>query len=230
MTVKIPEIIFKMAEAQQAKFEKEKLEVLKALPDEIKDLFGTIGFCLGEEDDDETDDEKGNSNKAAETGQHPPPFMQPILIVSPYDVRPKPVRDIYWMDAFTKAKRSKAKLKKLDYLVYVYGSDDPDDCYNFVAHEDFVTFEQGRASGFDVLPPTVAAKSESLRTSSENKLVRGIEEMKIDLVKTPEDRRKHGSPFLEAHEKLQAKEKEEAKGQPPAKKQKNLKQPIVTGE
>eukprot|EP00536_Pseudo-nitzschia_multiseries_P002682 jgi/Psemu1/283891/fgenesh1_pg.36_\ len=146
--------------------------------------------------------------------------MKPVLIVSPYDVPPKPVRDIYWMDAFTKAKRSKAKLKKLDYLVYVYGSDDPDDCYNFLSHEEFVSLEEGKASGFDEIPPAVASKSEAERTSSESKLVRALEEMKADLAKSPEDRRKHGSPFLEVHEKLQAQamEKEEAQKGPPAKK------------
>mmetsp|Transcript_4220 Transcript_4220/g.12112 ORF Transcript_4220/g.12112 Transcript_4220/m.12112 type:complete len:148 (+) Transcript_4220:1522-1965(+) len=144
--------------------------------------------------------------------------MQPILVVSPYDVPPKPIRDIYWMHAFTKAKRSKAKLKKLDHLVYVYGSDDPDDCYNFVSHEDFVTLEEGKSSGFDQIPPKIASKSESERTSSETKLVRALEEMKADLAKAPEDRRKHGTPFLEMHEKLQAKKGGNSKEEPPTKK------------
>ncbi|VEU40763.1 unnamed protein product [Pseudo-nitzschia multistriata] len=205
-----------MAEAAKAKFEKEKSDVLKALPDEIKDVFGTIGFCPGEDDDDEED--SGEKNEATARSDPAEPYMQPVLIVSPYDVPPKPIRDIYWMDAFTKAKRSKAKLKKLDYLVYVYGSDDPDDCYNFVSHEDFVTLEEGRASGFDVLPPAVAAKSEEERTASEKKLVRAVEALNNDLAKTPEERRKHGASFLEGYEKIKA--KEDAKDQPPAKKQK----------
>lgn len=196
-----------MAEEAKEKFEKEKSDVLKALPKEIRESFGTIGFSPRAEDDD---DEAASQL----------PYLQPVLIVSPYDVPPKPIRDIYWMDAFTKAKRSKAKLKKLDYLAYVYGSDNPNDCYNFVTHEDFVTLEEGKTNGFGVIPPEVSSKPESERTSAENKLVRGIEEMNVELAKAPEDRRNHGTPFLEAHEKLQSKDREDSKDQPPAKKQK----------
>jgi len=215
--VNVPQIISKMADAAKAKFEKERNDVLKALPDELKDLFGTIGFCPGEEDDD---DEEETTDSA------PPPtkaqaFMQPVLIVSPYDVPPKPIRDIYWMDAFSKAKRSKAKLKKLDYLVYVYGSDDPDDCYNFLSHEDFVPLEQAKSKGLDVLPTAIADKPADKRTGSETRLARALEEMKADLPKAPGERRKHGSPFLEAHEKLLAKEQQNGQSSPPpAKKQK----------
>eukprot|EP00531_Pseudo-nitzschia_arenysensis_P020217 CAMPEP_0116146036 /NCGR_PEP_ID=MMETSP0329-20121206/16942_1 /TAXON_ID=697910 /ORGANISM="Pseudo-nitzschia arenysensis, Strain B593" /LENGTH=194 /DNA_ID=CAMNT_0003641741 /DNA_START=235 /DNA_END=819 /DNA_ORIENTATION=- len=193
-----------MADATKAKFEKERNDILKTLPDELKDSFGTIGFGPGEEDDEE------NSNPQSQ------PYMQPVLIVSPYDVPPKPIRDIYWMQAYSKAKRSKAKLKKLDYLVYVYGSDDPDDCYHFVTHEDFVPLEQARNLGFDVLPKAIAEKPESERTESETKLVRALNEMKADVPK-PKGDRKHGSPFLENYEKLLAKE---TKSQPPSKKQK----------
>ena len=206
--VNIPQIINKMADEAKAKFEKERSDVLKALPDELKDSFGMIGFCPGEEDDEES------STKPQQ------PYMQPILIVSPYDVAPKPIRDIYWMDAFSKAKRSKAKLKKLPYLVYVYGSDDPGDCYNFLQHEDFVPLEEGQKKGLDVLPKAVAEKPESERTESENKLARALEEMKADLSKAKEDR-KRGGPFLERHEKLLTKEDESKQSSPPpAKKQK----------
>ena len=206
--VNIPQIINKMADAAKAKFEKEKNDVLKALPDELKEAFGTIGFCPGDEDDDEATSST-------------PPYMQPILIVSPFDVPPKPIRDIYWMDAFSKAKPSKAKLKKLAYLVYIYGSDDPDDCYNFVPHEDFVALEEGKSKGLDVLPKAIADKAESERTDSETKLVRALEEMKADLPKAKGDR-KRGPDFLERYEKLLAKEEEkkEQSSPPPAKKQK----------
>ena len=205
-----------MAEAAKAKFEKERNDVLKALPSELKDLFGTIGFCMGEQDDDDDEDETNNPTTATPPAPQQT-YMQPVLIVSPYDVPPKPIRDIYWMDAFSKAKRSKAKLKKLDYLVYVYGSDDPDDCYNFVTHEDFVPLEQAQKTGLDVLPKAVAEKPEDKRTKSEIKLARALEEMKADLPKAPGDR-KHGEPFLERYEALLAKEKEDQ--EPAAKKQK----------
>ena len=224
--VNIQRIINNMADAAKAKFEKERNDVLKALPDELKDVFGTIGFSPGDEEDDDDDEQQGA------TTPPPPPYMQPVLIVSPYDVPPKPVRDIYWMDAFSKAKRSKAKLKKLDYLVYVYGSDDPDDCYSFVPHDDFVPFDQARRRGMDVLPKSVADKPESERTGPETKLARALEEMRADLSKAPGDR-KHGSPFLEGYQKLLRAEEEEAAAKkknknnngsssppPPAKKQK----------
>lgn len=199
-----------MADDAKEKWEKERIDVLKALPDNLKDAFGTIGFCPGEEDEDE-------DNQSSALAQ---PYMQPVLIVSPYDVPPKPVRDIYWMDAFSKAKRSKAKLKKLDYLVYVYGSDDPDDCYNFVKHEDFVQLEQAQKHGLDILPKAIVEKPESERTDAENKLVRALDEMRADLPKARGDR-KHGDPFLEGHEKMLAKEAEKAQSSPPpAKKQK----------
>lgn len=201
-----------MAQEAKLKFEVERDDILKTLPDELKDVFGAIGFCQGEDEDEE---EGGAAGK--------PAAFIPCLIVSPFDVPPKPVRDIYWMNLYTKAKRSKAKLKKLDYLVYVYGSDDPDDCYNFVAHEDFVALEDGRSRGYDALPKSVSSKSESDRTETEAKLVRGLEEMKADLEKQPCDR-KRGGPFLERWETLSQEEsglkEDKDEAPPPAKKQK----------
>jgi len=208
--VNIPQIISKMAEDAKQKWEKERTDVLKALPDNLTEAFGTIGFCPGELDEDE-------NNQSSALAQ---PYMQPVLIVSPYDVPPKPVRDIYWMDAFSKAKRSKAKLKKLDYLVYVYGSDDPDDCYNFVKHEDFISLEESQKQRLDVLPSAIAEKPASDRTDAENKLARALDEMRADIPKARGDR-KYGEPFLEGHEKMLAKEAEKAQSAPPpAKKQK----------
>lgn len=186
------------------KFEKEREEILKSLPEEVKSMFGVIGFCRGEEEEDDDDDEEKVSAI---------PYYQPVLIVSPYDVPPKPVRDIYWMDSYTKAKRSKAKLKKLDHLVYVYGSDDPDDCYNFVTHDDFISYEDGLRKDYNTIPDFISSKPDADKTEFETRLIRGMEEMKLDVDKVPSDR-KHGTPFLERYEKLK-------KGDgPPSKKQK----------
>lgn len=195
----IPAIISNMSKVAKAKLEKEKAQVLKVLPDEIKGFFGSIGFVANDEGS----------------------VMQPILIVSPYDVPPKPVRDIYWMDAFSKAKGSKARLKELDHLVYLYGSDDPDDCYIFIEQEDFVSLEEGMESGLDILPEHIASKAPEERTETEQKLVRALEEMKADIPKAPEDR-KHGNPFLERYEILLSKEKggDDSSSQPKTKKQK----------
>jgi len=195
---------------EKEKFEKEREETLKALPEELKQLFGTIGFCPADEDDDDSDDseddnEDGGGGEKKLSVQVPfVPYHQPVLIVSPYDVPPKPVRDIYWMDAFTKAKRSKAKLKKLDYLVYVYGSTNPNDCYHFVPQTEFVTYEEGLQRGY-------------CNEQQQNKrLGRGLKEMKVDLPKESEDRRKDHvgeETFLERYE-------ENEDDGPPSKKQK----------
>eukprot|EP00539_Tryblionella_compressa_P012883 CAMPEP_0178824176 /NCGR_PEP_ID=MMETSP0746-20121128/5538_1 /TAXON_ID=913974 /ORGANISM="Nitzschia punctata, Strain CCMP561" /LENGTH=79 /DNA_ID=CAMNT_0020485835 /DNA_START=112 /DNA_END=348 /DNA_ORIENTATION=- len=68
----------------KARFEAERDKVLSEIPQALKDKFGTIGFCTVEDDDDETK-----------------VYYQPVLIVNPFEVPPKPVRDIYWMDMFT---------------------------------------------------------------------------------------------------------------------------------
>ena len=205
----------------KAKFEKERDEILKSLPEEVTKMFGIIGFIPGDEDEDEEEEGK----------QEPPqPYYQPVLIVSPFDVPPKPVRDIYWMDVYTKAKRSKAKLKQMDYLVYVYGSDDPDDCYNFVNQTDFISLEQGCSKGYDQLPSYIDSKvkSDTPTTDFETKIIRGLEEMKTDMTKQPIER-KHGNPFLEKYEielqKMAAKNNDGDDGKmgpgPATKKQKN---------
>jgi hypothetical protein len=124
--------------------------------------------------------------------------------------------------AFTKAKRSKAKLAALDYLVYVYGADDADDCYNFVSHDEFVSLEEAQEQGLDQLPEELKERIEKKKTDPsvklsevEEKLIRGLEEMKADVDKDPKDRKPHSKyAFVERHE-----ESKDAKG-PPQKKQK----------
>jgi hypothetical protein len=68
------------------------------LPQELKDKFGAIGFFLVENDDDDDDDEEEGKEKAVSTPEQQKVYYQPALIVSPYEVPPKPIRDIYWMD------------------------------------------------------------------------------------------------------------------------------------
>lgn len=160
-----------------------------------------IGFCPGDEDDDDSDSDDDDDDSKPKAPFVP--YFQPVLI-SPYDVPPKPVRDIYWMDAFTKAKRSKAKLKKLDYLVYVYGSNNPNDCYNFVNQSEFVSYEDGLKQGY--------CEENQEQQLSNKRLTRGLKEMKMDLQKEPTDRRKDhvDEPFRERYED----------DGPPSKKQK----------
>ena len=111
------------------KFEKEREQILKALPDSIKDTFGKLGFAIEEEGE-----------------------IIPVLILSPYDVPPRPFRDIYWFDYYSKAKKAK-KLDKLAYMVYHYGAEE--DCYSFIEQDQFVEYEAGKEKGYDVLPEAI---------------------------------------------------------------------------
>jgi len=181
-----------MAQAAKKAFEQEREKILKDLPQPIKDMFGSIGFAPHE--DEESDE------------------IVPVLVMNPYHVPPKPVRDVYWFDLYSKSKRTK-KLSNLPYLVYHYGADDPDDCYSFLEHDEFISYEDGRAKGYDVLPVPLQAKLDAggELTEEEQLKVRGIQELNEDVPKSPSERRR-GFDFVERWEKLA--------DEPAAKKQK----------
>uniref|UniRef100_A0A7S1Y731 Uncharacterized protein n=1 Tax=Grammatophora oceanica TaxID=210454 RepID=A0A7S1Y731_9STRA len=192
--------------SEEEKFEKERKTILKSLPKHIKDMFGIMGFCKAEEDDDDSDDDQ-----AAKQASTTPEFV-PCLVLSPYDVPPRPVRDVYWHNLYMDKKRKK-KLASLEYLVYHYGANDPDDCYSFIAHEDFTTYDDGISKGYGKLPAVLQSKVDNATslTEQEQQRVRGIEEMVEDAAKEPADRKRGNYPFLERHEEKKA---------PPAKRQK----------
>ncbi|CAB9524415.1 expressed unknown protein [Seminavis robusta] len=196
-----------MAAVAKGKFEKEKETILKSLPEEVTSMFGIMGFCKAEEDDDEDEE---NAGKATD------PDYVPCLVLSPYSVPPRPVRDVYWWDFYSTRKRKK-QLKKLEYLVYHYGIDDPLDCYSFVTQEDFVTYDDGLKAGYDKLPSAIQAKVDAGEelTEEEERRVRGLKEMNEDAEKPAEDRRRGNWEFKERHEQM-----EEKKGGPPRKRQK----------
>mmetsp|Transcript_9331 Transcript_9331/g.12376 ORF Transcript_9331/g.12376 Transcript_9331/m.12376 type:complete len:183 (-) Transcript_9331:282-830(-) len=179
-----------MAAAAQKRFEKERESILKELPESVTKMFGAIGFALPEDED--------------------VAGMIPVLVVSPYDVPPKPVRDVYWWGLFGQSKKDKA-IDKLAYLVYHYGHDDPDDSYSFVEQDEFLPYETGKERGYHILSEALAAKVEAGAELAELEqiTVRGLKEMREDLEKDPLDR-KRGVPFQERHEKLIS--------NPPAKK------------
>jgi hypothetical protein len=179
---------------EQEKFEKEREKTLKELPDNVKAMFGQIGFYL-EAPDDDSDDEAA---AAAEKPSTTPPIIVPVLIMSPYDVPPKPVRDIYWFDFFSRAKRAKS-LDKLAYLVYHYGADDPDDCYSFVEQEDFISYEEGQSKGYTTLPEDTTSTSTGDEEDIQRRR-RGIQELLEDAEKLPGDRKRGNIDFLERHE------------------------------
>lgn len=190
-------------ESAKKLFEAEREKILSELPESIKAMFGTIGFAAAEFDEND---------------------MIPVLVMSPYDVPPKPVRDVYWFDYFSKAKRSKT-LDKLSYLVYHYGADDPDDCYSFIEHDDFISYEEGKARGYDVLPADLALKLQQQQseenielTEEEVRRVRGLRELNEDVLKDPIERKRGTIDFKERHELLPPSSKSKALKSPPAAK------------
>jgi hypothetical protein len=188
-------------ESAKSRFEAERNQILAELPDSIKAMFGTIGFAAAEFDENE---------------------IVPVLIMSPYDVPPKPVRDVYWFHLFSKARRYKA-LDKLAYLVYHYGADDPDDCYSFIEQDDFISYEHGVKMGYNLLPSELDQKvKNSVELTEEEALkVRGLNELNEDVVKDPSQRKRGNEGFKERHELLeQSPAAEKATKQPPAKRQK----------
>jgi hypothetical protein len=190
-------------ESEKSKFEAERKQILSELPESIKATFGTIGFAAAEFDENE---------------------IIPVLIMSPYDVPPKPVRDVYWFDQYSKAKRSKS-LDKLAYLVYHYGADDPDDCYSFIEQEDFISYEDGVRLGYDLLSAELEQKiKDAIELTEEEALrVRGLNELKEDVVKDPSLRKRGNAGFKERHEqtpKSVASAKATDAKQPPTKRQK----------
>lgn len=188
-------------DSAKSRFEAERKQILSELPDSIKAMFGTIGFAAAEFDEND---------------------VVPVLIMSPYDVPPKPVRDVYWFDQFSKAKRSKS-LDKLAYLVYHYGADDPDDCYSFIEQEDFISYDDGVRMGYNLLSSELDQKvKDSLELTEEEALkVRGLAELNEDVVKEPSQRKRGNEGFKERHELLDVLPVagKDTK-QPPAKRQK----------
>lgn len=181
-------------EAARKDFEKSREKQLSELPESVKSMFGQIGFAFSEDNGEEG---------------------VPVLVVSPYDVPPKPIRDIYWFDRFSKSKKSK-KLAELSYLVYHYGSLDLDDCYSFVEQDDFLSYEIGKKNGYDMIPLEVQEKMSAgvELTEKESERVRGIQEMTEDIDKDPTERKRGYVDFKERHEEDNCNDKK-----PPAKRQ-----------
>ena len=178
-------------EEAKARFEKEREKILSEIPAEVKAQFGQIGFA-------EMDGERG----------------VPVLVLNPYDIPPRPFRDVYWFDMFSKSKGKKGK--PMSHVVYHYGSDDPDDCYSFVELDKFEPYESGKEKGYGQIGKVLQDKIDSQVELSEEEqaLVRSIEEMLADVPKEPGDRKRGVLNFKERHETLSEKKP------PPKKKQK----------
>ena len=205
---------FSMSSAKE-KFEKEREKTLSEIPDEMKAQFGEIMFAPAEEDDDDDESDNNNNNNNNPTTTTPSPMMyKPVLILNPYDIPPRPYRDVYWWDMFSDAKKKKTDLQ---HVVYHYGHDVAD-CYSFVALNELISYEAALQQGWTELPAALQHKLDSagisvasaasaatgttttLLTEDEQELVRGFQEMMEDLLKAPADRKRGIVDFQERHE------------------------------
>jgi hypothetical protein len=164
-------------------FEKGREKQLSQLPDNIKSMFGQIGFAFQEYDEERE--------------------IVPVLVLSPYDVPPKPFRDIYWFDLFSQVKRSN-KLPELAYLVYHYGSADLGDCYSFVEQADFEPYESGKEKGYGSIPFELQQKINAGIELTEEEMgkIRAIQEMEEDIAKDPAERKRGCLGFKERYEEV----------------------------
>lgn len=192
----------------KSRFEAEREKILSELPQKAKDQFGQIAFAVAHEEEEDDDDDDDPPTTVTGT-----PF--PCLVLNPYCVPPKPMRDVYWFEMFSK---TKGKNKKpLQHIVYHYGHD-VDDCYSFVDCDKLTYYDDALAQGMVALPPALVAKMDNKEplAEEEQQRVTGMEELREDLLKGPAER-KRGVVFLERHEEPPKKKA------PPAKRQKTTK-------
>mmetsp|Transcript_19636 Transcript_19636/g.48279 ORF Transcript_19636/g.48279 Transcript_19636/m.48279 type:complete len:822 (-) Transcript_19636:25-2490(-) len=180
-------------------FEKTKQEVLDSLPEEVTSKFGQQFFSKW-----------GKS-------------CLPLLVLSPYNVPPGPVRDM-WFTMYDKVKKQD-RLASASNLVYWYGAyDDPANAYSFVIKTKLIPYATGIKKGHNKLPNPLQKKLDAGKKlgGQEKMLVQGLEEMEEDKDKEPNER--HGrmnQAFLEdwefAGEELIVQEQEEEKPKPKPK-------------
>eukprot|EP00339_Tiarina_fusa_P000689 CAMPEP_0117006428 /NCGR_PEP_ID=MMETSP0472-20121206/6659_1 /TAXON_ID=693140 ORGANISM="Tiarina fusus, Strain LIS" /NCGR_SAMPLE_ID=MMETSP0472 /ASSEMBLY_ACC=CAM_ASM_000603 /LENGTH=939 /DNA_ID=CAMNT_0004707889 /DNA_START=241 /DNA_END=3060 /DNA_ORIENTATION=- len=153
---------------QKGIFERERDEILRDIPEEVKARFGQIMFSKW-------------SNS-----------YLPVLVMNPFKVPPGGVRDL-WYSMHDKVK-SAGRLDSMTNLVYWYGAyNDPPSAYSFLAVKKLIPYDVGIKKGYDQTPKG--------KKKVNDQLIRGLEEMKEDLVKEPEDRSgRMGSEFMEVYQ------------------------------
>jgi hypothetical protein len=190
----------KAVENGRDQFEKEREKFLSELPESVKKMFGEIGFAPSQTFPD-SDDEADEDQVAVDNGESSNEVMLPVLILSPFALPPNPYRDVYWMEKFTKCKRTKT-LSDLSHIVYHYGCNDMNDCYNFIEQDEFVDYKTGVSQGFHELPESLQTKRENGTELSQSELLhmRALQEMNEDLMVSPHERRRGQMDFLEKYE------------------------------
>jgi len=163
-------------------FEKERDEILEAIPDDYKAMLGQIGFA------------KWSKN------------LVPVLILSPFDLPPGvgSVRE-QWMHMYEKLS-NQDRLANLSYVIYFYGSATTSSPYSFIQQKTFIPYEKEKAKtkkSVYQLPVKVQKKIEAGAkiSGSEAYLVAAYREMEEDLRKPAADR-KRGITFKELYDVL----------------------------
>ena len=164
-------------------FEKERDEILEAIPDDYKAMLGQIGFA------------KWSKN------------LVPVLILSPFDLPPGvgSVRE-QWMHMYEKLS-SQGRLANLSYVIYFYGSATTASPYSFIQQTKFIPYEKEKAKtkkSVYQLPAKLQKKIEAGAkiSGSDAYLVTAYEEMEEDLQKPAEDRKRGITGFKECYDVL----------------------------
>jgi len=163
-------------------FEQERDEILASIPEEYKKMFGQIGFTKW--------------SKA----------LIPVVILNPYHLPGGPdgaVRN-QWLAMYEKL-RAQNRLESMSYVVYFYGADDPGIYYGFVQQKLFTPYEREKSKGtksVHKLPEKIKKKIDSGAplSTKDKSTQRGYDEMEEDLLKSPEDRIRGITEFLEEYE------------------------------
>mmetsp|Transcript_23674 Transcript_23674/g.55871 ORF Transcript_23674/g.55871 Transcript_23674/m.55871 type:complete len:987 (-) Transcript_23674:1196-4156(-) len=166
-------------EDARRELEDEKEEIFRRVPRNIQGMWGQVGFA------------KWNKS------------YLPVLNLSPYDVPPGPVRQM-WMEMFEKMRENGRPLEKMSYLVYWYGEESPQSYYSITANSNFVKYDDAPAKMKDFAKTAEKKKLDGAKklSSDDQQRLRGMKQLQEDL-KKPFDERKRGDlSFKEGYELL----------------------------
>jgi len=157
-------------------FNKEKQEIMRQLPDEMKRQFLQIGFARLD----------------AKSG------YKPVIFLSPYDVF-YPVRTP-WLGQFKRA----TDPQKVPRIVYWYGAD-VENAFSIVNANNCLSYNKARKKGVAELPKDILQKIKRRKTlsKSEEKLYHSWKQIEGDIDKAPADRIRFEKP-KEDHELVQS--------------------------
>jgi len=170
-----PEIQLKI-DNMEKDFNKEKQEIMRQLPDEMKRQFLQVGFARLD----------------ARSG------YKPVIFLSPYDVF-YPVR-WPWLDQFKKT----TDPQKVPRIVYWYGQE-IELAFSIVTANNCLSYNEARKIGVADIPKDILQKIKRRKklSKSEEKLYHSLKQIEEDIDKAPADRIRFEKP-KEDHELVQS--------------------------